>query len=188
MSYQVADSPLTSIEALLSGQAGRPPVEKWHPELSGDIDIVIQSDGQWFHEGGLIAREKLVILFSSIMRREQDGEYYLLTPVEKWRIQVEDAPFIVTDFEVLDDGLESQKIIFETNVEGKWLLSKVHGLAVRVDVKTAEPNPCLNLDRGLHAKLSRNIFYRLVDLAEQHQGELIVHSDGESFSLGRVES
>src|SRR5690606_41472186 len=70
------------------------PIYNWHPELSGDMDLVITRDGQWVYQGAPIAREATVKLFSTILRREQDGEHYLVTPVEKWRIRVEDAPLL----------------------------------------------------------------------------------------------
>ena len=110
---------LTDIEALLRDQRGAPPIDKWHPELSGDIDIVIKSDGRWIHEGGEIKRHKLVKLFASILRREDDDEYYLVTPVEKWRVTVEDLPLQIIDFEV-NDLADGRRIAVKTNVD-TWL-------------------------------------------------------------------
>ncbi len=76
-----------------------PGFDQWNPPLSGDMDLVIKSNGVWLHEGDPIRREPLVRLFSTILRRENDGSYYLVTPVEKWRIKVEKAPFLVVDFQ-----------------------------------------------------------------------------------------
>ena len=182
----MVDSTLAGIENLLKQQPGRPPVEKWDPELSGNIDIVIRSNGDWYHEGGLISRHKLVVLFSSILRREQDGEYYLLTPVEKWRIQVDDALFIITDFEVIDEGLDSQSVILISNVGCKWLLSNDFCLSIDIDINTQEPSPYLKLDRGLKAKLSRNVFYALIEKSVESEGCLLIRSDNASYSLGDI--
>ncbi|MCB1845512.1 MAG: DUF1285 domain-containing protein, partial [Halioglobus sp.] len=93
---------LDSLEQQLDGvrKASAPPLHLWHPELSGDIPIHIRADGVWFHEGSEIQRDALVRLFASILRRESDGEYYLVTPVEKWRISVELHPLVVVDVDV----------------------------------------------------------------------------------------
>src|SRR5690554_2678354 len=80
--------------------AQRPPLEKWHPELSGDMDLLITRDGQWLHKGQPFSRKAIVRLFSTILRREEDGEYYLVTPVEKWRIRVEDTPLLAHSFTI----------------------------------------------------------------------------------------
>ena len=98
-----------------------PPLDKWHPELSGNMDLVITRDGQWVFKGEPIAREATVKLFSTILRRESDGEYYLVTPVEKWRIRVEDAPLLAHGLEVKGEGAE-QVITLATNMgETPWI-------------------------------------------------------------------
>ena len=97
----------------------QPPLNKWQPELSGDIDIVIKSNGDWYHEGGKIERDSLVSLFASILRREQDGHYYLVTPVEKWRIQVEECALVVVDMDVINQSSAQQQVFFTTNVGRK---------------------------------------------------------------------
>lgn len=173
---------LDDIAELLKDQPGKPPVEKWHPPLSGEIDIIIQSDGRWFHEGGEIKRHPLVKLFASILRREQDGEYYLVTPVEKWRIQVEEFPLQIIDSEVAPD-----RIAFMTNVDEWLLLGADHPLAVSTDPATGEPIPRVAVDRGLEAKLNRSVFYRLVEQATEENGELWLSSNGQRFSLGVTE-
>ncbi len=103
LSDQLADGENLSQPPLPFSQ---PPLHLWHPELSGDIDILIKRDGSWIHEGQPILRPELVRLFASILRREEDGEYYLLTPVEKWRLRVECLPLLVTvfDFTTGQDG------------------------------------------------------------------------------------
>ena len=173
---------LDDIAELLKNQPGKPPVEKWHPPLSGDIDITISSDGRWFHEGGEIKRHPLVKLFASILRREEDGEYYLVTPVEKWRIQVEEYPLQIIDSEVAAD-----RIVLKSNVDEWLLLGAEHPLVVSTDAGTNEPIPRVTVDRGLEAKLNRSVFYRLVEQAEEEGGELWLGSDGHRFSLGATE-
>jgi hypothetical protein len=175
---------LGELEALLAAQPGRPPVEKWQPPLSGDIDIRIERNGDWYHEGGRIERQPLVNLFASILRREADGEYYLVTPVEKWRIGVEDTPLLAVDMEVAGEGAE-RKIVFRLNTGEQALLDAAHPLTV--DTESGEPHPVLHLERGLSARLTRALFYRLVDLSELRGAELGVDSAGSWFALGAAE-
>ena len=172
---------LADLESLLAAQPGKPPVEKWQPALSGDIDIRIARNGDWYHEGGRIERLPLVKLFASILRREQDGEYYLVTPVEKWRIQVEDTPLLAVDMEVAGLGA-GRKVVFRLNTDEQVLLDAAHPLTAGVD--DGEPHPLLHLKRGLDARLTRALFYRLVDLAEARGDEFGVESAGSWFSLG----
>jgi hypothetical protein len=156
-----------------------PPIHLWHPELSGDIDIKIMVNGDWLHEGALIERQSLVDLFASILRRESDGKYYLVTPVEKWRIQVADAPLMIVDFDVLDD-VTGKQFMFKSNVSQKYLLSKQYPL----QLSPGDDVPILTIDNGLTAKLSRNMYYQLVELAQPKGNELLLESGGELFLLG----
>lgn len=174
---------LDDIANLVSAHTSQPPLEKWHPELSGDIDIVIGSDGRWFHEGDEIKRQELVKLFSSILRREEDGCYYLVTPVEKWRLVVEDLPFNVVDMEVSDDPIPA--IAVKTNT-GQWFeLSAEHPLTVTTSADQ-EPQPEVTTLRGMGARVNRPCFYRLVDLASEEGRELVLHCRGGRFSLGKL--
>ena len=170
----------------MEGQPNKPPLHLWSPKLSGDIDIVIKANGDWFHEGGQIKRQPLVKLFSSILRREDDGDYYLVTPVEKWRITVEDSPFIVIDIDVIHAGKEDQKIVFTNNVDDKFLLSSTYPFVIDSDDLTGEPDPKIKLSYNLTAKLSRNVFYQLVDYGVAEGDSYYVCSDGEKFSLGKI--
>lgn len=175
---------LSEIEAMLRDQPRKPPLDKWQPALSGDIDIRIDSRGDWYHEGTQIQRQPLVNLFASILRREADGDYYLLTPVEKWRIRVDDAPLIAVDMEVGGDADMTQRILFRLNTSDLIELNLSHPLLLvgaGDDVR-----PYLQLDHGLSAKLTTAVFYRLVDIAEQHGSELGVSSRGAWFSLGTI--
>jgi hypothetical protein len=174
---------LDGLAQYLQNQDSRPPLELWQPELSGDMDIQINVSGEWFHEGSIIARSKLVKLFASILRREDDGEYYLVTPVEKWRIKVADTALIIVELDVLGVGPEQQLMVV-SNVGSKFLIGAQHPLSVTVNAD-GEPKPVVLLEHGLTAKLSRSVFYRLVDLANPGaSGDMNVLSDGELFSLG----
>lgn len=176
-----SNTSLQSLEQILLDQPSQPPVHLWQPELSGDMDMLIRADGQWVHEGGVIKRDKLVALFASILRREDDGEYYLLTPVEKWRIKVEGAALLVIDMDIVVEKGD-QQLIFTTNVGTRFLLDEDHPLRVLIDDE-GQTSPELVLDNGLHAKLTRAVFYRLVDIAEQKGEDFIVCSAGQEFKL-----
>ena len=157
-----------------------PPLAQWNPELSGDIDITIRADGAWYHEGAVIARDSIVRLFASILRREDDGEFYLVTPGEKWRIQVELHPLIVTDInrvETAEGGL-----LRATLNTGKIVdIGKEYPLfpEARMDNVAA-----VKLPHGLSALFSRNAWYRLVDMTEPHQSPPVVTSAGQTYILG----
>lgn len=177
---------LDLLEKHMEGMPAKPPLHLWQPELSGDIDIVILENGDWIHQGGKIKRLPLVRLFSSILRREDDGEYYLVTPVEKWRIKVADTAFVVVDMDVLKKNTNQQQIIFTTNVEDKFLLSQNHTLSVTTNATSHEPHPKIVCEHGVTARLSRAVFYRLVDYAIERDGMMSVLSEGAWFELGRA--
>ena len=177
----------SDIQSQLSGQGGQPPLHLWNPALSGDIDIQIRTNGDWYHDGQLIQRHALVKLFASILRREDDDEYYLVTPVEKWRIQVEDAPLLIISMELIDPDTPQQAIIFTSNVERLYSLGAEHRLIVEVGKDDQQPAPYLLLDNGLRAKLTRSVFYQLVDIARPEDNVLRVYSNQEYFELGQLE-
>lgn len=160
--------------AQAAGKKGLPPVDKWNPPFCGDIDMEIKRDGTWFYLGTPIGRHALVKLFSTIIRK--DGEdYFLVTPVEKVGIRVEDAPFVAVDFSVSDEGLE-----FETNVGDKALASADHPIRVVRDPQSGEPSPYILIRRNLEALIDRKSFYRLVELGEV-QGEMFGVQSGGIF-------
>ena len=173
----------TSLAASVSAAKtrGLPPVEKWNPPFRGDIDMEIKRDGTWFYEGTPIGRRGLVKLFASILIREGD-KYFLVTPVEKVGIRVEDAPFIAVDFDVLGEGRE-QKLVFQTNLDD--MASAGADLPIRVvrDPQTGEPSPYVRVRRNLEALIDRKSFYRLVDLGEHHEGWFGVWSNGTFFGV-----
>ncbi|MEX2475604.1 DUF1285 domain-containing protein [Marinobacter sp.] len=147
-----------------SGAPGNspPPLEKWHPELSGDIDIRITRDGQWLYKGEPLAREAIVRLFSTILRREDDGEFYLVTPVEKWRITVEDAPLLAHTLVAEGEGA-AQTLSLTTNVGESLVIGESHPLVVGTYPSGDEPRPVVMLRHGLEARLVTSAYY---DLAE----------------------
>lgn len=163
---------------------GLPPVERWDPPLSGDIDIRIARDGTWYHEGGPIERLELVQLFASLLKYE-NGEYFLVTPVEKWRIQVEDAPFLAVAVEREVDAGGTPRLVFTTNTGDQVIAGPEHPLRVSVDPDSGEPSPYLLVRRNLEALLSRPVFYQLAELAEPGpQGSVYgVTSQGMFFPL-----
>ncbi len=163
-----------------------PPVEKWQPENCGHMDLVIRKDGSWWHEGREIKRKSLVKLFSRILRKDNDGKTYLVTPVEKIEITVECAHFLAVNMDVKqEDGV--QYLFFTTNMGDVVCLDKQHKLTVITDEKTLEPTPLINVRGRLQALLSRSVFYELVELSESRETknaqELGVMSAGLFFPI-----
>ncbi|MFL5296590.1 MAG: DUF1285 domain-containing protein [Phenylobacterium sp.] len=160
---------------------GLPPVHLWNPAHCGEIDIVIRKDGSWVHEGARISREPLVRLFSTVLRKDSDG-IYLVTPVEKMKITVEDAPFLAVRVDRQGEALK-----FLTNVGDEVEAGPEN--AIRVEAgEDGEPRPYLHVRRGLEALISRPVFYELVEMAEERPTsdgpELGVESNGAWFPLG----
>jgi hypothetical protein len=164
-----ADGLEKSIRAA-SDRKGPPPVHLWNPPFSGDIDMRIARDGTWWHEGSPIRRPALVKLFASVLRR--DGEdYFLVTPVEKVGITVEDAPFVAVDFRVADPGGPDQTLTFVTNLDDEAEAGPEHPLRVARDAETGEPSPYIHVRAALEARIDRKSFYRLVELGEHAEIE-----------------
>lgn len=147
---------------------GLPPVHLWNPPFCGDMDLRIARDGQWFYMGSPISRQPLVKLFSRVLRRDDDGEYYLVTPVEKLRIKVEDAPFIVSlvDREFVD----GRQDLFMTTLTGEvFKVDENHRIWVDIDAISGEPSPYVHVRSRLHARIGRNPFYQLVAWGEERE-------------------
>ena len=160
-----------------AGKRGAPPVHLWDPPYCGEIDIVIRRDGTWIHEGTPIGRPGLVRLFASILKREGD-RHFLVTPVEKVGLRVEDAPFVAVDFEREGDAL-----VFETNVGDRVAAGPDHPIRVETGAD-GEPAPYVEVRRGLEALIDRKSFYRLVDEGEARDGAFGVASGGAFFAIG----
>jgi hypothetical protein len=166
-----------------SGRA-LPPVEKWNPAHCGDIDIRIARDGTWFHQGTPIGRKELVRLFSTILRKD-GADYVLVTPAEKMRITVEDAPFLAVLMDAEGEGRE-QVLTFTTNVGDETVAGRDNPIRVETDPVTDEPAPYVHVRSGLEAKIARSVFYRMVDLAVTDGDQLGVWSGGVFFAIGRA--
>lgn len=164
-----------------------PPLDDWHPELSGDMDLVITRDGRWIYKGEPIAREATVKLFATILRREEDGHHYLVTPVEKWRIRVEDSPLLAHGLDVCGD--EDPVITLKTNMGEKLEVCEAHPLMVGVYPDTGEPRPVILVRHGVEARLTTGAFYDLAALAEERDvnGKPVfgVMSRGKFWEIGQ---
>lgn len=176
------------VNSIVSTTAGLPDPETlatWQPRLSGDIDILVRSDGRWVHEGRTINREGLVRLFASLLRREEDGHYYLVTPVEKWRIRVERHALQVIDCERLTgSGDGSGDSVWQAllNTGGRCRIDATHRLHAAID--DAEPEPYMDLPNGLSAQLTRPAWYRLVEAASVEDERAFIISAGARIELG----
>ncbi|WP_058247918.1 DUF1285 domain-containing protein [Tropicibacter naphthalenivorans] len=160
---------------------GLPPVHKWNPPFCGDLDMRIARDGTWFYLGTPIGREGLVRLFSSILRKDGD-KYFLVTPVEKVGITVDDAPFVATDFDASGEGA-AQMLSFTTHVGDVATAGPEHPIRVVRDPETGEPSPYVLIRANLEALIDRKSFYRLVDLGAHHDGWFGLWSSGEFFPV-----
>ena len=165
---------LTDILKLVSPKDANPktlpPVHLWNPEHCGDIQMEIRKDGSWWHEGVRISRERLVKLFSTILRKDDDG-IYLVTPHEKVIVHVEDAPFIAVRVDRLGEIGSSQSIVFTTNVGDITVACEDTPMRVETDRETSEPAPYITVRAGLEAKMTRPVFYELTDLAIPNPGD-----------------
>lgn len=151
-----------------------PPVNQWHPDLSGNMDMHIHSNGDWVHEGEIIKRDKLSRLFSSILKKESE-EYYLVTPVEKWRISVEDQPFVIVLMHA-----EAGSIELITNMGETVLVGEGHGLISDKDHEA----PRVHVRNNLYARLNRNVFYQMAEIANETEDGYFIYSEGVKFKIG----
>ncbi|MDP6474484.1 MAG: DUF1285 domain-containing protein [Alphaproteobacteria bacterium] len=154
--------------------------------LCGDIDIRIAADGTWFHEGGPIGRKELVKLFASVLERDEAGDYWLVTPVERARIRVDDAPFVAVALDVTGKGRD-QCLTFRTNIDAEVMADSAHPLEFRPR-PGGEPAPYLSLGGGLYALAARAVYYQLVELGvtqiRDGESQFGVWSAGSFFSFG----
>lgn len=141
--------------------ARRPPIEKWNPEYEGEIDIRIATDGGWWHQGRLIKRPSMVKVFASILRCDA-GCYYLVTPQDKLRIQVDDVPFLIVDF-VCNGAGQDRQILMTTNIGEIYLVSSEYPLYL--GNYKGQLLPYLSIRSGLQARLNRSTYYSLIDIA-----------------------
>lgn len=161
-----------------AAKKGPPPVHLWNPPYCGEMDMRIARDGTWFHEGTPIGRAPLVRLFASILKLEE-GRFYLVTPVEKLGITVEDTPFIAVDFTVSDAGA-AQSITFTTNMEDQVTLDPDHPLRMQ------DGAPYIMVRRGLEARVDRKSFYRLMEIGAVVGEWFGIRSQGVFFPVIRA--
>ncbi len=152
-------------------------VEVWAPEFSGDIDIVIDAGGRWFHEGEKIKRKSLIELFAKLLRKEADGAYYLVTPVEKWRIQVHEHPLQI-------ESVSRNAVAGGFDIEAYANDGKTYPLSIAypLEFEAGLSGAFVHLPRGLTAKLSRNAWYHLCEWVEHEEDRVTLTSHATSFS------
>ena len=156
---------LEAIAAGLPREKGLPPVERWNPPFCGDIDMRIAQDGTWFYQKTPIGRLPLVKLFASVLKKEGD-KYFLVTPVEKVGLKVDDVPFLAVEMSAGRDDQGRQMLTFRTNVDDAVTAGPGHALRFEPEV-TGGLRPYLHVRRDLWAKVTRTIFYDLVALGEE---------------------
>lgn len=163
---------LSGLEALLKEQSkqGHPPVHLWNPPYCGEIGLRIAGDGTWFYQGSPIGRKPLVKLFSSVLRKDADGRHYLVTPVERIGIDVDDAPFMAVEMTVGGEG-RRQALTFRTHVDDIVACGPEHPLRFGIDKRSGGLKPYLLVRGGLEALLTRALYYDLVEIAAVEPGE-----------------
>jgi len=140
-----------------------PPVADWQPENTVDLDLRIDTTGVWHYRGSRIRRHRISKLFSTVLRLE-DREFYLVTPPVKYRIRVDDAPFMAVEMNRQGQGVE-QNLYFRTNMDEVVLADRDHPIVVTIDSETGAPSPYVEVRSGLNAKMTRSVFYQVAELA-----------------------
>lgn len=157
------------------------------PERSYDIRIA--RDGSWFHEGSRIERIELVKLFAGVLSRDENGDYWLITPAERGRIAVEDAPFVAVLVRY-DGEAEGQRLVFRTNLDHEIVAGPAHPIRIETDPLSGEPGPYILVKERLEARISRAVFYDLVEHAVERRTargtEIGIWSDRTFFALGTI--
>lgn len=168
------------------GKASLPPVERWEPPFCGDLDMEIRADGTWFYMGTPIGREPLVRLFSTVLRKDEDGKTYLVTPVEKVGIRVQDAHFVAVEMSVTEEAGESV-LTFRTNVGDVVEAGPEHKLRFEVVGENHELKPYLAVRGRLEALVSRAVMYDLVERGEvldvEGRAMFVIRSRGAVFPV-----
>ena len=167
---------------------GIPPVEKWNPPFCGEIDMHILRNGKWTYMGSEIKRPAMIKLFSNIIRLDDDGHYYLVTPVEKVRIKVDDVPFVAVSMnKIKDEGVNC--LSFTTNVQDEVTLSKENPIEIVIN-DNDEPSPYITIRKNLKALISRSVYYDLINMAEEEVIDdkkfLVIKSNNTLFKLYEI--
>ncbi|MBO6551620.1 MAG: DUF1285 domain-containing protein [Roseitalea sp.] len=188
-SKAAAPADLKGLEALVAraGEGrGTPPVEQWNPPFCGNLDMEIAADGTWFYMGTPIGRPALVKLFSSVLRKDEDGKTYLVTPVEKVGIRVADAPFLAVEMHVgARDG--AQVLTFRTHVGDVVEAGEDHPLRFEIEPETMGVKPYVHVRGRLEALVTRAVMYDLIALGAHEAIDgtpmFVVHSGGQAFPV-----
>lgn len=167
---------LATLQNSLQGENKNPPVEQWDPAFCGDIDLVIKQNGQWFYMGTPIGRQPLVKLFASVLKQEQDN-YFLVTPVEKVGIQVEDVPFIITEW-----AWEENFLIVHSSLGDRLVISADNPVELRFNQEQQTWLPYVLVRRNLWARFHQNVFYQLVEIGSANKCTI----DGKSRDVLQV--
>lgn len=180
---------LTAVSKNIQEQGDQlPPLEKWNPEFCGDIEMRIARDGTWFYGGTPIGRPAMVKLFSRVLWME-DGQYFLKTPVEKVGIDVDDVPFLFVSVEQRE-GEQGPELVFTSKTDDVVVAGETYPIRVEHCDQTGEPSPYIAVRFGMEGLIARNVFYELVELADEREidGEqhLVIESQGKVFSLGSL--
>jgi len=174
---------LSELSKLL--EAGTPPLDSWDPDYCGEMPIEIKKDGSWHYMNSPIDRKSMVKLFATVLIKESN-EYFLKTPVEKVKIQVEDAPFLITDWN-WQKSEQGDVLCCIDNLGRKYLLCQKHPLILKADDSTQSQDiqlPYLVLNHGLTAKISRNVYYQWAEIAKQIDDKFYINSANELFLFG----
>lgn len=186
MTAKAPSAGLSAIETAVKTGRGGP--DTWNPPFCGDLDMRIAADGTWFYLGSPIGRKPLVKLFSSILRCESDGRFYLVTPIEKCGITVDDAPYVAVEMRVEGEG-ENRVLHFRTNTDEWTAAGDDHPLRFARDVRGAL-KPYVHVRKNLEALIARAVFYDLVELGEERDidGERVfgIRSGGVFFPMERA--
>ena len=177
-----ASNPLQGLKEAAKAAKGLPPVHLWNPPFCGDIDMRIARDGTWLYMNSPIGRKPLMKLFASVLRHDEDGKYYLVTPVEKVGITVEDAPFVAIRMAVAGKGRE-RTISFETNTDDTVTVDAAHPLRFETEEGTDGLKPYVLVRARLEALVSRALFYDLVALGTVEGGWFGVWSSGQFYPM-----
>lgn len=187
-----ASVPQASSLAEIVSRAGKfakgiPPVDLWEPAFCGDIDMEIKRDGTWFYLGSPIGRPAMVQLFSSVLRKDDNGQTYLVTPVEKLGIRVEDAHFVAVELEVAFEGKFEQVLTVRTHVGDVIEIGALHGLRFEIEPEHGGLKPYIHVRGRLEALASRPVMFQLTALGEdiEFQGRMMfaIRSGGVVFPI-----
>ena len=179
-------SALTALIERAGKLRGPAPVHLWNPAHCGEIDIRIDARGDWHHEGSPIRRQALVKLFATVLRREADGSYVLVTPAEKLQIRVEDVPFVAVEMAIEGEG-DGQSLVFRTNVGDVVTVDPDHPLRVAPEGTGDGLVPYVLVRGGLEARLARSLVHELSDHFVQRGEEIGVVSAGHFFVIGGID-